>query len=204
MKTLSLVVLAALAAPARASELEALRFRSASQFAGVSFGAMKFVPAAAPLSLRGSVFAAGSVTILDVERLYAKGAKIDQAALTGWFAGRRFSAKGVSPQLLVGVDVLRDPEAGPLGGSDFKLASMGGAEPGVSPADLYDEPGSETVNTVTWYIREEGKAWRVAEFLDSGTKGQDKRGAFELRKSGDLIVGKYADGTYAYFFKKVR
>lgn len=206
MKTLlPLAVLAFLiASPLGASELEALRFQSASRFAGVSFGALTFKAAPAPLALRGLAFASQSVTVLDIERLYAKGTKVGQSSLSGWFAGRRYSAKGATAQLLVGVDVLRDADAGSLGGSDFKLASMGGSEPGPSPADLYDDLGSEMINTVTYYVREEGAKWKNAEFLSDSTKGQDLRSAFELRKSGDLLVAKYADGTYAYFFKKVR
>jgi hypothetical protein len=204
-KLLALAVLAVLAAPVSAVPLESANFSAASSFAGVSFGAFKFVPSPAALALRGAAFAAASVTVLDIERLYAKGAKVSQAELTGWFAGRRYSSKGAAAQLLVGADILRDADAGSLGGSDFKLSSMGGAEPSqYTPVDLYDDLGSELVNNVLWYIREEGKEWKTAEFLAAETKGQDKRSAFELRKSGDLLVAKYADGTYGYFFKKVR
>jgi hypothetical protein len=200
---LSLAALAVIAAPIRASELEVLSNASAVRFQAAQFSlsVLKFAPT--QMALRGLAFKAGSVTVLDIERLYTQGAKVEKKDLSGWFAGRRYSAKGASPQLLVGADILRDADAGPLGGADFKLASFGGDEPGLSPADLYDAPGSETVNAVISITRDEAAGWKVAEFKDTGATGQDKRSAFEIRKNGDLLVAKYIDGTYAYFFKRV-
>lgn len=205
MKTLlpSLAVLALIVAPVRASQLEALQAGSAVHFqaAAPSLAALKFAPYR--MALRGLAFKAGSVTVLDIERLYNAGAKVEKKDVAGWYAGRRYSAKGASPQLLVGVDIQKDADAGPLGGVDFKLASFGGDEPGLSPADLYDAPGSETVNTVISITRDEAADWKAASFKDTGVVGQDKRSAFEVRKSGDLLVAKYSDGSFAYFFKRV-
>ena len=203
MKTPMLASLAVIAAvsPAFSGTFEVLASQAAAPFA-VSFQAFKFSPA--KLALKGAAFAAASVSVLDIERLYNAGAKVEKGDLQGWFAGRRYSAKGVSAQLLVGADILKDPAAGSLGGADFKLAAFGGAQPDVIGVEYYDEPGSETLNTVSWIIHEEGAKWKTAEFRQTGATGQDSRDIFEIRKSDNLLVAKYADGTYAYFFKKVR
>lgn len=212
MKTPLLTLAAAvlLAAPL-AAQPEALSVSAAAQFRAVSLAAapLRFVsvsPAAAALRAAGlSVLNVQSVTVLDIERLYDAGSKVTKADVAGWFSGRRFSSKGVTAQLLAGADVLRDADAGSLGGSDFKLASVGGAEPVEgSPADLFDTLGSELANNIAWVIHEEGSKWRTVTFADTGARGADTRGAFEVRKNGDVLVAKYSDGTYAYFFKRVR
>lgn len=207
-KTLLTLAAAILAAAPLAAQPEALHASAAAQFgaAALSLPAFKFVavsPAAAALAAAG--FKAQSVTVLDIEKLYNAGTRVTQADVSGWYSGRRFSAKGAAAQLLVGQDILRDASAGSLGGVDFKLASFGGAEPSeYVPADLYDAPGSATVDNITSVIRDEAADWAAARFTGTGVSGQDKRSAFEVRKNGDLLVAKYSDGTYGYFFARVR
>jgi hypothetical protein len=207
-KTLMTVAAAVLAAAPLAAQPEALTASAAAQFraASLALPAFKFVsvsPAAAALAAAG--VKAQSVTVLDIEKFYNSGAKVSKAEVSGWYAGRRYSAKGATAQLLVSAEVLRDADAGSLGGSDFKLSSVGGAEPVEGmPATIFDDLGSETVNNILFRIADEGASWKTADFTDTGVRGQDSRAAFEVRKNGDLLVAKYSDGTYAYFFKRVR
>lgn len=198
---LAAALFAAAAAPARAASFESLWSGAASSFGaqlqGFKMSPVKLAQHAAP------PHRAQSVTIFDVQKLYDQGVKVAKSDLDGWFAGRRFSAAGVTAQLLVGVSTLVDPAAGPLGGTVFKAASLGGAQPdGISP-EYWDTLGGNQADNVALIIYDRAKDWQAVKWGQTGAQAQDDHELFEIRRTGDLLVAKYADGTYGYFFKKV-
>lgn len=188
---MNLLLALALAASAAPLELDLARF-----------GAFKLVP----FQLAPRLPAVAAVTVFDLERLFQEGKAPSAQDLTGWFAGRRFTAKGPAAQLLVGHVLLKDPAQGPLEGVVLKVTAFGGDEPGRGPVTYYDDMGHNAVDAVLWNLHERGpKAdWKPVELKDTGAVAQDGALILQVRKNGELLVARYHNGDYAYFFKRVR
>ena len=142
----------------------------------------------------------------DLETLFVGGAKPAEGDLRGWFAGRRFTQSGPTAALLAGTDVYSDPNQGPIAGKSFKIL-LWGADKVIEglPETIYDEPGSETLNTIAWNIYEQGGQWSRSDFTqDKSVLTRKGESLYEVRKSGDWLVARYPNGDYGYFFKKVR
>ena len=187
-----------LAAPALAGGFEKSASLAGLQFAqSIGAFAPRFVPAPAVL--------AAAAPLPDLASLFDKGTAPTQKELEGWRAGRRFTKDGPAPALLVGKDVYHKPEDGPISGKDFKVFAFGPDTAGAAPVDLYDDPGSELQNAINYYLREDAKRWSAAEFREKGAlTRKDAQPPIEIRRSGEWLVARYADGSYGYFFKKVR
>lgn len=201
---LSLTIVLAAAAPARAGAFEEAAIRARLNFVR-ALGAFKLQP----LQLRRGALAQGAkaAAAADLAALFDKGDKPASERLMGWHAGRRFTKGGPMAALLVGTKVYKDPAVGPLSGEEFKVILMGS---NIFDKDLlvdiYDEPGSELANTVITLIRENASKWSAADFKEKEKSVVTRKegAALEVRVSGDYLVCKYDDGTYGYFFKKVR
>ncbi|MDE2040515.1 MAG: hypothetical protein KGO96_11125 [Elusimicrobia bacterium] len=195
------IVVGLAAAPAWSGPLEAAKDSSTGRFTAAVAASLPTLRLAARMRAQPLALA-----LPDLARLFNNGTRPAPEAATGWFAGRRCSAAGVSAQLLVGLEVQKDPDAGPLGGVVLKLASFGGPPPGPVPAATFDSPSPATVEGVLSIIDQESGGWRNAGTVAHGLTGVERLSlaAFELRLSGSLLVARYADGSYAYFFRKVR
>ncbi len=209
-KVLVFAVLLA-AAPAGAQGLEEAAAQSHLNFANAfgSFRVQAFQKTAAP-AIQYDAKSAAKATA-DLSGLFDKGTKVSAADLRGWWAGRRFLSIGVAPALLVGADVPKDNSEGPISGTVFKTFlfpkiklpdGIGAGD--LSPAEYYDVLGSAVSDSVSWIIHEDAQDWVETKFTDSGAitkKGYDQA---EIRKNGDYLLAKFEDGSYAYFFKRVK
>lgn len=145
----------------------------------------------------------GKTQSADLSILFDLGAKPELADLTGWYSGRRFTKTGPSATLLVGGELYADPARGPIGGKSFKVVLFGGGAPGTSPADLYDEPGTHTIDTVNFLLPERSKDYAPIQFTESGAVLKKGADVYEFRKWGRYLIVKYPDEGYGYFFKKL-
>lgn len=145
----------------------------------------------------------GKTTSADLSILFELGAKPEAADLAGWYSGRRFTKTGPAAALLVAGEMYDNPASGPIGGKSFKGVLFGGAAAGTVPADLYDEPGTHTIDNVQVLLLERAKDWSPVAF--NGTAALLKKGSdsYEVRKWGRYLIAKYPDESYGYFFKKL-
>lgn len=209
-RTLFLAVMLA-AAPAGANMFEEAAAQGRVGF-GVLLGSFK-LPAFQKTVAAGIKMdpKAAAKAAADLSDLFDKGTKVSAADLRGWWAGRRFLSIGVAGALLAGVDVPRDVEAGPIGGAVFKtllfpkIKLPADIDPQyLTPADYYDEPGSVAADNVSLVIREEAKDWVETKFGETGAVTKKGYDTAEIRKNGAYLIAKFEDGSFAYFFKKVR
>ena len=139
----------------------------------------------------------------DWASLFVNGDKVSEQELTGWFAGRRFTAGGPAAQLLIGDNFYNDPKVGPVSGQVFKVGVMGPKVAGIVPETLYDMPGSQTLNGTLQLIWEKSSKWRALKYKGKSAIVEDGDNIYEIRKSGTWFICKYANGDYGYFFRKV-
>ncbi len=151
---------------------------------------------------------AGPVGILplpgsrELSAMFDAGSAPEEAPLSGWFAGRRYTSDGPVAALIVGTELYDNPDAGPIDGTKFKVLVFGPDKPGVVPVELYDIAGSAMINGVAWNVRETAGQWTTTR-TDESVVTQKADRAYEVRKSGDFLVVKYPEG-FGYFFKKIR
>jgi len=191
--------------PLAATRTFAIGFEEAALSSRVSFSALsglaafRFKPAPAPAP------AAKAAALPDLAALFEKGTAPTQKDVEGWRSGRRFTKDGPAAALLVGTDIYDNPDDGPISGKTFKVFVFGADKPGIGPADLYDNPGSVLQDATTQYIRENAKKWSAAEFTaKAALTRKESAPPIEIRQNDSYLVARYADGTYGYFFKKVR
>ncbi|MBI5200945.1 MAG: hypothetical protein HY925_05110, partial [Elusimicrobia bacterium] len=134
--------------------------------------------------------------------MFEAGSAPAETALTGWFAGRRYTSDGPVAALVVGTEIYDNPDAGPIDGSKFKVLVFGPDKTGVVPVELYDIGGSAMINGVAWNVRETAGQWTTTR-TDESVVTQKADRAYEVRQSGDFLVVRYPEG-YGYFFKKIR